>query len=299
MLQRLLAMTDFSDQADNAVARAARIATECQAALHLLHVVSEPSLAALRDFSGVAATDLERSLLAATESTLDRSAEAIAHDTGVTVTSSVRIGRVLEEIVAAAQQADLIVMGARGTNPIRDAVLGTTAERLLSRSSAPTLVVRRPAIGRYDRVVAAFDGSPGSPKLIAAAATLCPAAEVHVVNAFDLPFEGRLRVVGVAEAEIQRYRRQQGERAMASIQRAIAHLPAAASPRFVPVVAHGNAIEVLLEHERATRADLIVIGKHCPQGLADFLLGSVTRHVLADASCDVLVVALSEAAAER
>jgi nucleotide-binding universal stress UspA family protein len=299
MPQRLLAITDFSDQADNAVARAARIAAECRAALHLLHVVSESSLAALREFSGVAATDLERSLLAATERTLDRSAEAITQAGGVTVTAAVRIGRVLEEIVAAAQQADLLVMGGRGTNPIRDAVLGTTAERLLRRFSGPTLVVRRPATDPYARVVAAFDDSPGSLQLIAAAAALCPAAEVHVVSAFDLPFEGRLRVVGVAEAEIQRYRRQQGERAMAAIQRAITHLPAAASPRFVPIVANGNAIEVLLEHERATGADLIVIGKHCPQGLANFLLGSVTRHVLADAGCDVLVVALSEAAGER
>ena len=38
------------------------------------------------------------------------------------------------------------------------------------------------------------------------------------------------------------------------------------------------------------RADLIALGKHKRPVLQEFLLGRVTRHVLADSRSDVLVV---------
>ena len=40
----------------------------------------------------------------------------------------------------------------------------------------------------------------------------------------------------------------------------------------------------------ALEPDLIVMGKHGQSGWEDMLLGSVTKHVILDATCDVLVV---------
>jgi nucleotide-binding universal stress UspA family protein len=213
------------------------------------------------------------------------------------VTWALRKGGVLAEALAAAAEADLVVLGARGTNPVRDFVLGTTPERLLARNASPTLVVRRSAVAPYRRALAAIAEPDTAPALLAAAEAIAPAAEVHALHATDLPFEGRLRIAGVGEDELRGYRRRSGDRALAAIQHAIAGLPAARSQQVLPVVATGNAIEALIEHQRASGVDLIIIGKRADGGLGDFLLGSTARHVLAGAGCDVLVIALPAARA--
>jgi len=41
---------------------------------------------------------------------------------------------------------------------------------------------------------------------------------------------------------------------------------------------------------RETAADLVVAGKHGQSEVIDLLLGSMTKHLLREAACDVLVV---------
>ena len=48
-------------------------------------------------------------------------------------------------------------------------------------------------------------------------------------------------------------------------------------------------MQLILEAEKSRDADLIVIGRQGRSMVADTLLGSVARRVLADAQCDVLV----------
>jgi nucleotide-binding universal stress UspA family protein len=58
----------------------------------------------------------------------------------------VRRGNPVEEIVKEAEvgQADLIVMGTHGLGTLADAMMGSTARRVLRRASIPVLVVRLP-----------------------------------------------------------------------------------------------------------------------------------------------------------
>lgn len=55
-------------------------------------------------------------------------------------------------------------------------------------------------------------------------------------------------------------------------------------------VVHGDAWRSILEQEKLLQADLVVAGKQGRSTMADFLLGSVTRRLMAHSSCDVLVV---------
>ena len=56
------------------------------------------------------------------------------------------------------------------------------------------------------------------------------------------------------------------------------------------IVVHGEATTQVLEHEQAQDCDLIVIGKRGVGLLEELLLGSVTQHVLAQSTADVLVI---------
>ena len=92
-------------------------------------------------------------------------------------------------------------------------------------------------------------------------------------------------------ADIDRHRAEAFRRAFEEIRR----LSQAASgdvERLLPIVERGDAARLCLERAQAIGADLIVIGKRRRSAVEALILGSNTRHVLAGAKGDVLVVPL-------
>jgi nucleotide-binding universal stress UspA family protein len=63
---------------------------------------------------------------------------------GYTVTPAVRTGNAGEEILAAAreEEADLIVVGARGVSPAREFLLGSVSGRVMRYAPCSVLVAR-------------------------------------------------------------------------------------------------------------------------------------------------------------
>jgi len=96
-LKRILAATDFSEQAAQASYRAALLASEHHAQLDLLHVVSKPSLEALRELFGTLPNVPERVLDDVRYALQERAVE-LTEKTGIKVTSRVVVGQVLDEI---------------------------------------------------------------------------------------------------------------------------------------------------------------------------------------------------------
>jgi len=280
----LLVATDFSDDAARAIQRGARLANKLTARLQLLHVMSGPSLQALRELFPNPA-EAEAKIFADAQRMLDEQADALEQN----ATTTVKVGKVLEEILAACDKTDLLVLGARGLNPLRDLLLGTTAERLLRKCMRPVLVVKQETKAPYRQVIVPVDFSPHSVQAFMTALSVAPDAQITLLHAFDVPFEGKLWVAGVAEDEINRYRIHARQEAQAKCKELIQQNGADIG-RVSCVVVRGDAPRVILEHEKKLAADLIVIGKHGQSRVEELFLGSVTRHVLSDAECDVLVV---------
>jgi len=280
----LLVATDFSDDAARAIQRGARLANKLTARLQLLHVMSGPSLQALRELFPNPA-EAEAKIFADAQRMLDEQADALEQN----ATTTVKVGKVLEEILAACDNTDLLVLGARGLNPLRDLLLGTTAERLLRKCMRPVLVVKQETKAPYRQVIVPVDFSPYSVRAFKTALSVAPGAQITLLHAFDVPFEGKLWVAGVAEDEINRYRIHARQEAQAKCKELIQQNGADIG-RVSCVVVRGDAPRVILEHEKKLAADLIVIGKHGQSRVEELFLGSVTRHVLSDAECDVLVV---------
>jgi nucleotide-binding universal stress UspA family protein len=140
---RIVAATDFSPDAGYAVSRAALLASQYRASLELLHVVSRSSLDALREWVRTPADFAER-MVADVRRLLQEGAADIARSTGIAATARVEIGEVTDLVLSHCDHAGLLAVGAHGLNPLRDAILGTTVERLVGRCRRPILVVRRP-----------------------------------------------------------------------------------------------------------------------------------------------------------
>ncbi|MEO8626493.1 MAG: universal stress protein [Betaproteobacteria bacterium] len=282
----ILVATDFSDSARHAAYRGAVLAAESGAQLELLHVMSRPSLDALRGMF-LAHLAAEAALIDDVRSMLSELGANISSDTGVAANARVSIGNVLDDILAASEQADMTVLGARGLNPLRDSIIGTTAERLLRKIRRPVLVVKRESHGTYNNVLVPVDLSEYSASALNLALTVAPTAQITLVHAFDLPFEGKLRMAGVSHSEIERNRAHAQQQALSQI-RSLTENVHGNMRRFADVVDQADPRRLIVAREKTLRAELIVLAKHGSM-VEDFFVGSVTRHVLSYSQCDVLV----------
>jgi nucleotide-binding universal stress UspA family protein len=288
-LKTLLAATDFSAHARHAADRAARLAHETGARLTLLHAVSGSALAELRQWLGAGHAG-EQQLIAETRRALEQAAADLAAARRVAVHTHLGTGAAVDCIgqQAEALDADLLVLGARGSGYMRRLVLGTTAERLLRRITRPLLVVRQTAHEPYRRVLVALDFSPWSAQALLLARRVAPHARPVLLSAFQVPFEEKLRFAGVDAATVDHYRTQ--ARALAT-QRlyAAAHEAGLKPGHWDARIVEGDASQRILEQEQESDCDLVVVGKHGQSAAEELLLGSVTKHVLDEGGADVLV----------
>jgi len=111
---------------------------------------------------------------------------------------------------------------------------------------------------------------------------------VVLLNAFEAPFENKLRYAGIDDFEMIHLLAAAKQEANYRMDELLvrASLPGEAVQR---IVVHGQPTTCILEQEQEQDCDLIVIGKHGYGMVEELLLGSVTKHVLALASCDLLV----------
>lgn len=277
-LRSLLVATDFSASARTAAMRAGMLARELGVRRAvLLHAAPQTV------FAGAA---VARRALRARLAQLAREVQA---RTGATLAPQLARGPVIDTLAHVSARFDLVVVGAQGQHPVRDFALGSTTERLLRRIHRPVLVVRRRPARAYQQVLVPVDFSADSRAALALAAGLAPRAELHVLHAFELPYEGKLRFAGVAEERILHYRREARTEARAQMGALLA-APGAAAGRITRHILHGYPPAQIGRAQEETGADLVALGKHGRSALEDLLLGSVTLHTLAMSPCDVLVV---------
>ena len=285
----ILVAIDFSLPSRHAADRAARLARETFMPLTLMHALSSRVVDELRHWLGTG-HQAEQRLIAETGQQLRQLADELAATQQVAVQCCLATGPVLDVISqeGEAVNAGLLVLGARGAGFLRRLVLGTTSERLLRRSTRPMLVVKQMPREPYRHALVALDFSPGSAQSIALARWVAPQARLLLLNAFEVPFKGRLQFAGVDPPAIEHYRQQARRKARQQLDTLA--LQAGLQPaQWDACVVEGEAWQCIVEQEQAHDCDLVVVGKHGQSAAEELLLGSVTKSVLAEGSCDVLV----------
>lgn len=179
------------------------------------------------------------------------------------------------------------MFGTKRSNPLRDFVFGTPAERLMRMTRCPVLVVKRPAQEAYRRVLVPIDFSVYSEAVLRSAIKLVPRAALHLCHPASASRAVRLRAPGVPEAIIESWR----ERASAqALERLDAMIQTAELQRATSSVGHGDESRITLEAQSRVGADLIVVGKDAQSAIGEFLLGSIAQRLVSNAQCDVLVI---------
>jgi nucleotide-binding universal stress UspA family protein len=287
-IQSILAATDFSPDSHHAAERAGMLgaAMALQRGV-LLHVLERTWLDTVKHFMSSSA-DVEQGIIDDASRSLAGLVEEVRQLSGFFLEPQVRTGNTLDTIVEAASHFDLLVLGAHGCHPIRALALGTTSQRLLSKVRQPVLVVKRKAERPYQRVLVATDFSPNSRQGLQYGQIVAPQALIYLVHVFEPLFERKMISAGASDEVVEEYRIEAHREAEAEMTRFIDEVGADCR-KLVRLVEHGHAPGKLPEIAHKWAPDLIIVGKHGRSRVEEFLLGSVTLHILAQSRCDVLV----------
>ncbi len=288
-VRTIVAATDLSPASKIAVEQAALLAKQFGAELVLLHVFNDGFWSTIKAiYSAEHWMDTEPVLVART--LLSQQVEEIAKRHGIRVRGDTRTGRAAREIntFGHEQDAQLIVVGEHGEDWIGDAVIGGTALKVLKRANCPVLLVRRPASVGFSKILVATDFSDNAERAAQLSLRWFPHAQQQLVHAYFVAFEGRMRLAGASDDDIERYRDHEVSRAELKIQDQINALKAKTSVG--KLLIRGAPAPVLIAQAERLEADLIVIGKHGGTVLDEVLLGSVTHNVLYQVGCNVLLV---------
>lgn len=290
-LRCIVAATDFSEFSERAVRRAARIARQHHAEMHLLHVVRPLDLYAGLTLGSDESGKHDQDLQQEEHARVVDMASSLTDEFGIRIHPVTRLGRAHTEIAAYAQSvsADLVVAGARGESTLMDLIMGSTASRLLMLAACPVLIVRKPADDPYRRVLAAVDFSPVAASVVSHAISLADGGEVEALHVLGSEVEQRLRRAKFVQLDITDWLTRLQAEAEKQLDGLLATVGNASTVarRIQP----GFAPAAICQHIEASDADLVVLGRHGHGGgLQDWLLGSVSKDVALATACDALLI---------
>ena len=288
-LRSLVVAVDLSAISDRVVGRVARLPLADDARVTLVHVAP----------SSASESERRRTMRAARDA-LTHEAEHLRQKLPATVRVEcvARDGAAASEITAVAEEksADLIVLGRGGSRAVRDAFLGSTAERVIRAARRPVLAVRLSPRTAYARPAAAVDLDASASGVIAWMLRVLGASgqRIEVIHALATPFEGRAYSGAAPEDVAERraeLRRAAADALAISVAQGFAMLePPPASPKWTLHLRQGAPREAVPAAVERACVDILALGTRGASGLSQAFIGSVAGDLLRSLSCDVLMV---------
>lgn len=284
----ILVGVDGSREALQAAEWAAARAKINNAQLQLVCAYALPSYTAASMESGFAVIDNDV-IRASAQTVVDETLTHLAK-LGYQAEGRVEPGDPTAVLVQLSEQADLIVVGTRGTGGFADRLLGATSSALPAYSRCPVVVVPgRGADQQFTpvkKIVIGVDGSRRSRKSLRRAIEEAALWGAQLTAVDAVPMASSAGVLAWLPATVDR------ESILRDVRdelKAICKAESAGSG--VEIHAHaldGNPAALLTEF--STAVELVVVGTRGRGGFAGVLMGSTSQSVLAHSTCPVLVV---------
>jgi nucleotide-binding universal stress UspA family protein len=292
-ITHVMAASDLSALAEQALARAFQIAVGQGATVSVAHVVNDRVLEQLQLLMGGKSALVEQQLQDAARTRLQAQIDAVNCD-GIKPDIRLLVGEIITSLLQEADHsnAGLLVLGAAGESRMRRFVLGATVERMLQKTQRSLLVVRQPVTSPYRRILVPVDFSAWSLPSLQMARMLAPETRLVLLHAYEVPFEGQLSLAGLDEGMLQGYRTEARLQGAAQL-KALAAEAQLSEGDYDILLRHGPAVAMIEQTLAQEGCDLVVMGKHGRGWMEEVLMGSATQHLVQEAGVDVLVVSKS------
>ncbi|MFN3891041.1 MAG: universal stress protein [Beijerinckiaceae bacterium] len=288
-MRSVVVATDFSTRSDRAIRRGVLIAKTSNAELRLVHAVDDDQPRRLIEIECAEAQRL-----------LASQAETLRKLDSVEASFSVTLGDPFSSVTQAASDfgCDLLVIGPHRRQLLKDAFVGTTAERIIRTSRAPVVMANATPASPYRHILVAVDFSDSSASALRLVAGMdwgdTPA--ISVVHCFDPPEQTMRGMLVVSDEDMIRYLADARARASAELASFLRDVQIRPVRQTVETI-RTDASAAIRSVASSAGADLIVVGQRGRSGFAKVMLGSVAEAVLRSAEVDVLAAPRDTAAA--
>jgi len=200
------------------------------------------------------------------------------------------VGSAVEGILEQMEKADydLILLGSHGKKGLQK-WLGSVSRQVISNSQVPVFVSKKRT--HHKKVLFAVDGSDQAYNAVKHAVTLLDLKdkEIYIISVKEnpelLPMEATLDQNWLESIE-----KQQKIHATKAINHAKAHLEKHDLATQNEIIRTGSPAQKIIDFAEKEKVDLIIMGARTKTDLSKLLLGSVSKRVLENVNCDVLVV---------
>lgn len=280
-IKNILWATDFSAEAQTALAYADYLAKKFGASIKALHVV--PDFApALYESRGVVVAELverqEESRVKA-QKKLDKISEKTGIKFSKTMVEVGSAGKKIPEI-AEKEKCQLIAIGRKGMSALEKILLGSVANQVLRRSKVPVLVTpKRKAVPKIENILVPTDFSENEEKERDYAWTLASKLNanltlIYILELYDFKFSPT-EIKKMMDEALERLKNRKKRRADFEVKEV--------------VVRDLNASAGIVTYAARHRFDLILMST-CVSPVERFFLGSTTEKVISYATMPVLAL---------
>jgi nucleotide-binding universal stress UspA family protein len=283
---KILCPTDFSAGSQQALRVAARMATEANAELVVVHAWYIPPSAFAGEY--VFPPHVIQQMVDDSQRGLDEAVSQATKYGAKHVTGELLTGLPWAEIVSQLenQAFDLCVIGTHGRTGLSRIFLGSVAEKVVRHSPCSVLAVRPDGESKpFSHVLVPTDFSDSARHALELSAHLVDATgTITLLHVIELP------VAYSGEVPVADFGRELDKRAATALDAEAARLKSmtTATVRVRSRIGYPGAQTLaVLDDDRSV--DLVVMGSHGRTGIKRVLLGSVAEKVVRHAGCPVLV----------
>ena len=300
-LKKILYPTDFGESAEEALQYAAMFASQYDAELTMMHVVSlfsdgsataEKQISEMEQYAEKFADQLHQQA----DEIIDRTIEDESYRHLKMKKLIVRGFSPSQGIIRAAEEEDidLIVTGTYGRGGVSHLLFGSTAEHVVRMANCPVLTVRHhaPHIFDFQRIRSILfptDFSECSMKALPYALSFAESysASLHVLHVFEQRIHPAFYIIDKTTP----FDTDEGlrDRTLDALDEFV-YDELKDKIDFKCAVASGKPFVEIINYARANKIDLIVIATHGLTGLENMVIGSTTERVVRKAPCPVLSI---------
>ncbi|MFM9927751.1 universal stress protein [Variovorax sp. H27-G14] len=268
----ILAVTDLSVEGNQAVQRAALLAANCRAELHLMYVPILQNPPCLNH-----------------EIRLGELARSVSSGAGVCVKALSCWGATVEDVAVQANCADLMVLSYRPEREIVSFFRGTWHQRVMRLTRCAVLLTRSHGRQPYAKIVVAVNFTESARQLVQLALDLDDRAQIELFHAISRTDEAKLRSADVPWEVVKMFRGRQEAYARKCLYELTQSIDAGGRILTFSTKS-GDAARQTFLHQKDTGATLTVVGKRRRSAALEFLSGAVSSRVLGLSSADILIV---------
>jgi nucleotide-binding universal stress UspA family protein len=299
MFHKILACTDGSSCALDALRMAASLAKHFSSEVVSLNVFQDPRIdyAHLGAWSLTLQPDVLERIAHEQQEAMKQHLGSLFEQMNIPCRILIETGHPVDGIlrVAEKENADLIVVGSRGLRGASELFLGSVSSGILHHAKCPVLIVRGEnipcGVGDFQSILMASDGAEGAHKAARSALEIAQnySTSLTVLNVYqnlstvNLPVEDDALI---SETDVELYARRLLEMVKQDISSLTnnGHAPCSITQE------KGHPGETIVRFANQRKFDLIVLGSRRMRGFERMLVGSVSNYVVHRANCPVLVV---------